>query len=303
MIVQVNHPRIEGGIGYFDATNYDPSSDQGDEHYSPEYDTLEVWNGFDLARRANIDRVFNEWLAMLAHGRRVVATGSSDSHTIRSEGAGYPRTYVRPFLGGMTDAHAVLHALKAGRAFVTSGPFLSVRAGGKGPGEELVVTDGKVTVEIRAQVPAWMQLDKLRVYVGDKLVRSGPIGAATVRSQIASRYERTLPLSLTALGALVVVVEGNHSLDPIIPRRGVPPLAFTNPIWLVSEPTPTPVPGPAPPAPEPSAGAGGAGGGSATGAGAGGAAVVAAPPAPIAVDGATAVPADPPPPSQPPSPP
>jgi hypothetical protein len=290
MIVQVNHPRIEGGIGYFDATHYDPSSDQGDEHYSPEYDTLEVWNGFDLARRANIDRVFNEWLAMLAHGRRVVATGSSDSHTIRSEGAGYPRTYVRPFLGGMTDAHAVLHALKAGRAFVTSGPFLSVRAGGKGPGEELVVTDGKVTVEIRAQVPAWMQLDKLRVYVGDKLVRSGPIGAATVRSPIASRYERTLPLSLAALGALVVVVEGNHSLDPIIPRRGVPPLAFTNPIWLVSEPTPTPVPGLPPPTPEPSAGAGGGGGGAGGTAAAGASGAEAKPTAP-AIDGATAVPA------------
>jgi hypothetical protein len=57
---------------------------------------------------------------------------------------------------------------------------------------------------------------------------------------------------LTTLGALVVVVEGNHSLDPIIPRRGVPPLAFTNPIWLVHQPTvPPSAPALPPPAPEP----------------------------------------------------
>ena len=30
LIVQVNHPRLEDGIGYFDVTNYDPSSDRGD---------------------------------------------------------------------------------------------------------------------------------------------------------------------------------------------------------------------------------------------------------------------------------
>jgi hypothetical protein len=181
----------------------------------------------------------------------VVATGSSDSHTIRSEAAGYPRTYVRPFLGGMTDAHAVLHALKAGRAFVTSGPFLSVMVDGKGPGEEVVIKNGKVNVDIRAQVPAWMELDKLRIYVGNQLVRSGALGAAAVRTNLASRYERTVALTLDALGPLVVAVDGEHTLDPIVARRGVPPLAFTNPIWLVATPTfVTPAP-PQPPSAEP----------------------------------------------------
>src|SRR5690606_11400140 len=45
-------------------------------------------------------------IGMLARGARVVATGSSDSHTLRSEWAGYPRTYVH-VEGGIEDFEAL----------------------------------------------------------------------------------------------------------------------------------------------------------------------------------------------------
>lgn len=93
-IVQVNHPRLEPGIGYFDQVGFDPITGEASGPYSGEFDTLEVWNGFDLARPANTERNLAEWIAMLARGQRVVATGNSDSHTVRTEWAGYPRTYV-----------------------------------------------------------------------------------------------------------------------------------------------------------------------------------------------------------------
>src|SRR5262249_10457375 len=141
LVVQVNHPHLEGGIGYFDLTAYDATTGSGDEHYSDAYDSIEVWNGFDLARRENVERVFGEWLAEIARGRHVVATGSSDTHTIRSEAAGYPRTYVRANPGGAHDGRALVQALKAGRAFVTSGPFLNVQVSGRGPGEQVLVSD------------------------------------------------------------------------------------------------------------------------------------------------------------------
>lgn len=106
-IVQVNHPRLEPNIGYFDHTGLDPVTGTATGPYSDDYDSLEVWNGFDLARSANVERNLAEWIAMLARGRRVVATGSSDSHTIRTEWAGYPRTYVY-VEGGIENARAAL---------------------------------------------------------------------------------------------------------------------------------------------------------------------------------------------------
>ena len=56
---------------------------------------MEVFNGFDLARPEKVERVFRDWLAILARGQRVVATGSSDSHQVRYQLAGYPRTYIQ----------------------------------------------------------------------------------------------------------------------------------------------------------------------------------------------------------------
>ena len=106
VVVQVNHPRLEPNIGYFDHMGVDPVTRRATGPYSDDFDTLEVWNGFDLARMANVERNLAEWIGMLARGARVVATGSSDSHTLRSEWAGYPRTYVH-VEGGIEDFEAL----------------------------------------------------------------------------------------------------------------------------------------------------------------------------------------------------
>lgn len=234
VVVQVNHPRLEGNIGYFDLTGFDPATGHGDEHYSDAYDALEVWNGFDLARRDNVERVFGEWLAEIARGRHVVATGSSDSHTIRSEAAGYPRTYVRANPGGLHDGRALVQSLKAGHAFVTSGPFLNVQVNGRGPGEKVFVSGDVVDVEIAVQSAPWIDVSALRVYLGSELVYRGVIDArAIVRANGAQRFAQTLHLPLTRSAPLVVAVEGEKQLDAVIARRDIHPFAFINPIWLV----------------------------------------------------------------------
>jgi hypothetical protein len=235
IVVQVNHPRLEGGIGYFDAAEYDAVQDRGGALWSQDFDALEVWNGFDLARQINVERVLNDWLNMLEHGHRVVATGSSDSHTIRSEGAGYPRTYVHAPLAGVAHGKELVRALRAGRAFVTSGPFLTVRIGKYGIGDTVELHDKQLSLDVFVQVPAWMQVSTLRVYLGAKLLRTVPLGTPSQTSSAARRYQRTLNLPSIAPGPLVVAVEGEATLQPIIARQGVKPFAFTNPIWLVRE--------------------------------------------------------------------
>jgi len=241
VVVQVNHPRIEGGIGYFEKAEYDSKLDRGGELWSAEFDALEVWNGFDLARWENVEQVLGDWLAMLEHGHRIVATGSSDSHTIRSEGAGYPRTYVRADLAGVGHGVDLVRSLRRGRAFVTSGPFLSVQLGDKTLGDAVEVRPGEpIELEVSVQVPHWMQVTTLRVYLGTAVIRELALGAPASSSAIGRRYRRTLRLSIDKPGPLVVAVEGDATLEPVVARRGVKPFAFTNPIWLVR-------PGEAPP--------------------------------------------------------
>jgi hypothetical protein len=172
--------------------------------------------------------------------------------------AGYPRTYVRAPIAGVADTRALLRALRKGRAFVTSGPFLNVKVDGKGPGEEVVLTEEQIEIEIHVQVPSWMQVNALRVYLGGTLVHRAALGPPThVRfAGLANRYERTLRLPVSQPGALVVAVDGDKELAPIVPRGGVRPFAFTNPIWLVDVQTALPapadagVPGDAPGAPD-----------------------------------------------------
>jgi hypothetical protein len=237
LMVQVNHPRLEGNIGYFDLTGFDPATGNGNEHYSDAYDALEVWNGFDLARRANVERVFAEWLAEIARGRHVIATGSSDSHTIRSEAAGYPRTYVRASPGGAHDGRALIQALKAGRAFVTSGPFLNVQVNGRGPGDKVFVDGDEADVEIAVQSAPWIDLSALRVYLGGDLVYRGAIDEhALTRTTGASRFATMLHVPLRRSAPLVVAVDGDKQLDEVVARRGIRPFAFINPIWLVKAP-------------------------------------------------------------------
>ena len=244
VVVQVNHPRIEGGIGYFEMAEYDAKADRGGELWSADFDALEVWNGFDLARWQNVEQVLGDWLAMLEHGHRIVATGSSDSHTIRSEGAGYPRTYVRPDLAGAGHGVDVVRALRRGRAFVTSGPFLTVQIGDRTVGDAVELQKSEpLELDIAVQVAHWMQVATLRVYLGSEVVRELPLGAPTSSSAFGRRYLRTLRLPIDRPGPLVVAVEGEATLEPVIARRGVKPFAFTNPIWLVR-------PGEAPPAPK-----------------------------------------------------
>ena len=58
-----------------------------------DFDTLEVYNGYELATRELTERVLEDWFALLNVGKRMAATGISDSHRIQYQWAGYPRTF------------------------------------------------------------------------------------------------------------------------------------------------------------------------------------------------------------------
>ncbi|MFW6050890.1 MAG: CehA/McbA family metallohydrolase [Myxococcota bacterium] len=231
VVVQVNHPRLEPDVGYFDLMGLDPTTGSASDAYSDDFDVLEVWNGFDIARPAMVERVFSDWLALLARGRRVVANGSSDSHQIPFQWAGYPRTYVKVEGGDPEDAGAVVRALRAGRAFVTDGPFLEAWVGDAGVGEVGAARDGVLAVRVRVRAPAWMAVDEIDLFVGAELVRTVPVGDAGDGGAV--RFDRTVELAAPDGDAFVVVrVRGREPMDAFFGREEVLPMAFTNPIWV-----------------------------------------------------------------------
>lgn len=238
--IQVNHPRLEGNVGYFDMVGYDPRTGRASGPYSDDYDVLEVWNGFDLARRPAFEQTFADWLAMVGRGRRVTAVGNSDSHQIRYQWAGYPRTYA---LAEERTPEAIVRAIRSGRAFVTSGPFLEAHIGAVGPGELTTVSRGVADLRVRVRTAPFMQVDRVEVYVGGAKVHEGPLRELVVRTRrsrgdasliapVGRLYEAALAIPVPRDAGVVVLVRGERALDDFFARNGIPPLAFTNPIWV-----------------------------------------------------------------------
>ncbi len=230
-LLQVNHPRLEPGIGYFDVVGFDPATGEAEGPYSADYDAIEVWNGFDLARPANVERNLAEWMALLARRGRAVATGNSDSHTIRTEWAGYPRTYVRSE-SGPDDADALLSSLRLGRAFVTNGPLLELSIDDRGPGDTVELHTPRVRIAVGVRAASWIDVDTVDLYVGTAIAATLSIPPRR-RPDRPLRFRGRVELEITEPTFVIAVARGEAPMQALFARRDVRPFAFTNPIWLV----------------------------------------------------------------------
>ncbi len=238
VVVQVNHPRLEGGIGYFDVMRFDATTGAADESFSLDFDTLEVFNGFDLGRPEVVDQVFEEWLKLFALGHRIFATGSSDSHQVRYQLAGYPRTYAQVPALEHDDPKAIIRAIKAGATFVSSGPFLEAEIDGGGPGSTVSKSGGNVTLSVRVRAPEWMPVELVEVFVGTERVFSkavpkpNPQPKRTRAAQSSVRFSQKIPLRIASDSFVVVRVSSKETIREFYGRYGVVAMAFTNPIFI-----------------------------------------------------------------------
>jgi hypothetical protein len=242
VFVQVNHPRLDDHIAYFELHGIAPRASVAPDDPRLRFDALEVFNGFDLARPERVREVFADWLALRAAGLPIVATGNSDAHDAARQLPGYPRTYVRvPGAGrGETppETSAIVSALKAGRAVVSNGPLVRATVLGRGPGERAVLDArsrraGRAPLRVRIETPSWMSLARLEVWRGAERVLMRTLDASARSHDV--RVDVPLaprgPDAPTRVEELVVLVSGDRPM-PILPRRDVTPLAFTNPITV-----------------------------------------------------------------------
>jgi len=176
-VLQVNHPRLPSGIGYFNVFGFDPKTGRLPSSMRADFDALEVYNGYDLGTRGRTEAVIEDWFALLNLGKRYAATGSSDSHRIQYQWAGYPRTMALVTAeasgdsGGSIDTAAVVRAIKNAHSFVTSGPIVDVElSAGQAkarPGDDLPAPAGTaISARVRIRAAPWVDVTSLDIVAG-----------------------------------------------------------------------------------------------------------------------------------------
>jgi hypothetical protein len=236
IVVQVNHPRLEGGIGYFDIFHVDPHTGAADPGYSPDYDAVEVWNGFDLGRADVLARSVDEFLALVARGQRLAATGSSDSHQVLYQVAGYPRTMALTGQAARRDPAAIVAAIKRGQSYVTSGPFVRLRVQNGGPGDTVRAESGVVLLSVEVRAAPWVPTERLAIYVGTERVHTlampAPEPPGAPRDPALRIAVRDLPLTVSRDDFVTVRVESGRTLDHYLGRGAAQSFAFTSPVYV-----------------------------------------------------------------------
>jgi hypothetical protein len=145
--------------------------------------------------------------------------------------AGYPRTYVRTNSDrpDAVAAEVVARSVRLGRAIVTSGPFIDLRVNDGEPGDHVSIEQGRARVELSVYAADWVDVRRVRIVTNGSTLRELDVPAerkAGLRLQFAG------DLKFDQDAWLVVVALGERASEDVLPGWRIPPLAFTNPIWI-----------------------------------------------------------------------
>lgn len=236
-VFQLNHPRMRSGdttsIGYLDIVDVDPKTGvaKGPFTYRKDYDTLEVFNGYDLSDPDRVIAMIEEWTRMLDRGDVHVATGNSDSHNMTYPWAGFPRTMVEVGESWRADGRpieAIVAALKKGKAIVTSGPIVDVRVGEASLGDSVKSSGSVARVTVR--ITSWLVLPTLRLVLGDHDL---PDVALVADEKQPRTFVATVTLpAVDRKRPLVAIVDAHVTEDGAWISGIKRAIAVTNPVWL-----------------------------------------------------------------------
>jgi hypothetical protein len=246
LIVQVNHPRIEGtAMAWFNAAGLDTDVVDGEPYrvaepsrWTEDWDVLEVFN--EGCAGDDNRKTWMDWVALYDRGVRKTVAGGSDSHS-EGAGLGHPRTWIAVSREAVAASDLAIVAPLAGRAaFVSCGPFLRFSATSPGSppvgmgGLARPAEGGEVRLAGVVEAPSWMRVDTVR------LLERGVVVAAEVDIAAWNASER--PAGLRAgvrwQGEFavrpqrdswyVLEVAGSGGLSWVTPWAD--PYAVTNPI-------------------------------------------------------------------------
>ena len=163
--------------------------------------------------------------AVWNNGLRVTATGGEDSisNLHRSKLVGSVRTYVYTGFQGL-NMSAWFAGLRAGRAFVSSGPLVELTINGRMPGEEVTLPASGGSVEVIGRVQSVTPLERLL------LVCNGETVQETLLDGNRHSTELTVTRNIGRSGWCHLRAEGKA--EERFPLDVTYAQGFTNPVWL-----------------------------------------------------------------------
>ncbi len=173
------------------------------------------------AARAGFFPVYAAW----NNGLRVTATGGEDSITNlhRTKIIGSVRTYVHTGGRGL-DMDAWFEGLRAGRAFVSSGPLVELTANDRSAGDTVTLPAGGGAVTLAGRVESITPLERVFVVCRGEERADVPLDA----DRRSAAFE--LEIEIERSGWCHLRAEGNPDERAPLDVRYVQ--AFTNPIWF-----------------------------------------------------------------------
>ncbi|MDR3402373.1 MAG: CehA/McbA family metallohydrolase [Chthoniobacter sp.] len=172
-VVILNHPRdTHNAFIPFAPENFDAAS--GDNLRGPEFtfDAIEVCNSGTI--QSDFMRSFRDWFALLNHGYRVTAVGSSDSHDVSRFIVGQGRTYIAcdDANPGRINVDEACRNLKAGHAGVSMGLLTQLTVDDRfGAGDLATPLGSEIKVAVRVLGPSWVQADRVELYANGIKIR------------------------------------------------------------------------------------------------------------------------------------
>jgi hypothetical protein len=230
-ILQINHPRMDPNIGYFDLTHLDAKTGRADDTFSGNFDAVEVYNGFWVSNPGKVREGAVDLVALARRGIHVAATGNSDSHRLLYEEAGYPRTFVHvPAEPRETRAERVLAAIRRGDTTVTSGPLVEMTVDGLPIGSTVVPKGGRhVRVHVRVTAPAWIPVEHVEVWHDDKVAFHADVTKPPVDGV---RYEGEAVLDFPTDGTVLAWATADSPLPDVLPSPSSRATGFTGLVYV-----------------------------------------------------------------------
>lgn len=243
-MIQVNHPRFRYAA-LFDS--YAWNGLDWPPPFSVELDAIEVLSGhtaFNEVGDRRIDESVRDIYTFWNHAVRVTAVGNSDTHHLNGVLDGLARNYVRvddPRLAPF-DEDGFVSALRNQNVVITSGPWIDLEVSSTvddwstvGPGQAVRARDQSVHVDIDVRQAAFVNAERVKVVVGGAVVRRFPLPSGDRALRIVEDIEvgsadTWLAVEVSGDEPLPVEMTGTYHLEN--GRRGVPPFALTNPVFI-----------------------------------------------------------------------
>ena len=173
-VVILNHPRWPNALtdSPFGADNFELNRISGQRLRGTEFtfDAMELVNSGFMQEDPMF--LFVDWFSLLNHGEKIMAVGSSDSHTV-GDPVGQGRTYLRSStdVPGEIDVDEICESFLRGYSSVSHGLFTEVWVEGQNRSGSLVSVGEKTfAVTLRVASAAWARPDRARLFLNGRLV-------------------------------------------------------------------------------------------------------------------------------------